>query len=98
MDVINILLRALDERMKIPTYIQMKNNSMAILTAFSYVCRINPEIRKYLRKIILPSFKPSEIRPEDEDNITGRIIKLMTTVDVPLKVCSVALGLYAEGM
>ena len=35
MDVINILLCALDERMKIPTFIQMKNNSMALLIAFS---------------------------------------------------------------
>ena len=86
MDAIFILLRALDARIQLKNYRAMCDKSMAVFTAFCYICRINPFIRKYLKKQVLPVLKVSDKRPEENNDLRGRIVKLMTTIDVTLKV------------
>lgn len=80
-----VFLDALKLRIQIDNYIEMKEKTMAILTAFCYVCRVNPVIRKYLKQEILPPLQPSDVRPEQFKDLRGKIVQLMTTVDVPLK-------------
>ena len=81
-----ILLKELRERIKIQDYSKMKEKTMAILTAFSYICRDVPLIRKYLRGEVLPPLSISKERPEERQDACGDIVRLMTTVDVMLKV------------
>lgn len=84
-----ILLSTLEKRVKIKHYVAMKEKTLAVLTAFCYVCRMNRLIRKYLRKELLPPLVVSDIRPEERKDTRGDIVRLMTTVDVPLKVSKV---------
>ena len=87
MEVVIILLESLRERVKITNYNEKKEKSMAILTAFCYVCREVPLIRKYLRQEVLPPLTVSNVRPEERKDICGDVVRLMTTIDVMLKVC-----------
>eukprot|EP00111_Clytia_hemisphaerica_P023177 TCONS_00068176-protein len=80
-----ILLKELRERIKIQDYSKMKEKTMAILTAFSYICRDVPLMRKYLRGEVLPPLSITKERPEERQDACGDIVRLMTTVDVMLK-------------
>ncbi|XP_047140562.1 synembryn-A isoform X2 [Hydra vulgaris] len=85
MEVIFVLLNTLDSRIQLKNYKTMCDKSLPIFTAFCYICRINPIIRKYLKKLVLPPLKVSDIRPEQNKDLRGRIVALMTTFNVPLK-------------
>jgi len=85
MRFIDKLLDILVTRMQIKDYTNMKEKTIAVITAFCYICRICPTIRKYLRSKILPAYVPSDKRPEENDDVRGMIVRLMTTVDISLK-------------
>lgn len=86
MSAVVIMLHALEKRIVIDDYTLMKEKTFTILSVFSYVCRINSVIRKYLKDQILPRLKTSSVRPEEQTGLRGRVIRLMQTVDIPLKV------------
>ena len=87
MEIVIILLKNLQDSVNIQNYNEKKENSMAILTAFCYICREVPKIRKYLRQEVLPPLKISKTRPEERKDVCGDVVRLMTTIDVMLKVC-----------
>ena len=87
MEVVIIFLENLRKRVKITNYNEMKEAAMAILTCFCYVCREVSMIRKYLRQEVLPPLKLSKTRPEEREDVCGDVVRLMTTIDVMLKVC-----------
>ena len=87
MEIVIIFLKNLQDSVNIQNYNEKKENSMAILTAFCYICREVSLIRKYLRQEVLPPLKISKTRPEERKDVCGDIVRLMTTIDVMLKVC-----------
>ena len=96
MTVVIIFLNALRERIKIKDYIKMKEKTMAVLTAFCSVCRKMPVVRKYLRQEVLPPLKVTNTRPEERQDACGEVVRLMTTVDVMLKVTSIFVCYFLE--
>jgi Guanine nucleotide exchange factor synembryn. len=94
MTVVIIFMNALRERIKIKDYIKMKEKTMAVLTSMCSVCRKVPEIRKYLRQEVLPPLKVTNMRPEQRQDACGEVVRLMTTVDVMLKVTSLFLKIF----
>ena len=83
-----ILLNELEARLDMQEERVRREMCMSILTSFCYICRVNPTIRKYLRREVLPSITDVCTRPEELGNLRGKIVRLMTDIDVPLKVCS----------
>ena len=89
MKAVAVLLEALDIRVNFPNYALMKEKTFTVLSSFSYICRLNRTIRKYLKDQVLPRLKTSEKRPEEQGGLRGKIVKLMQDVDVGLKVLEI---------
>ena len=88
MKAVAILLEALETRIKFTDYSLKKEKTFTVISTFSYICRLNPHIRKFLKERILPKLRTTDKRPEEHGGLRGDIVQLMQDVDVTLKVGS----------
>ncbi len=87
MRAIITLLVALDNDLKArqrPT--ESCSLTFSLLTSMCYVSRCLRLVRKYLRLQIMPPLREVKSRPEESSTLKGRLVKLMTDVDVNIKV------------
>ena len=87
MSAVITLLHFLDEDLQRGCRIQGDvSHALSILVSLCHICRSLCLVRKYLRKQILPPLKEIPARPEEEQTLKGRIIKLMTHPEINIKV------------
>ena len=84
MSVLLVMLDALEHRMGLKDYALMKEKTTSPIACFPHICRLNPNIRKYLKEVIIPSGK----RPAGQ-RLRGKLLRLMQTEDSMLKVSRV---------
>lgn len=82
----NRILDHLDSQLRAPKSVSSFNDTvLPILNCCTNICKHNRSIRKNWFEMILLSITDFEKRPEQYDNLRGRLVKLMTSVDVHLK-------------
>lgn len=79
------VLRHLDWQLKTHTKQNLRDTVLPVLNVCANICNYNDNIRKKWFDKIIGSTKDYEKRPEEYDTFKGRLVKLMTSVDVHLK-------------
>jgi len=79
------ILNHLDNQLKSYSKHCFRDTVLPVLNVCANVCKHNPEIQKRWFEEIIASAKDFEKRPEEYDNLRGRLVRLMTSVDVHIK-------------
>lgn len=79
------VLRHLDEQLKTLPKQSLRDTVLPLLNVCANICNYKDNIRKRWFDEVIGSTKEYDKRPEEYDTLKGRLIKLMTSVDVHLK-------------
>lgn len=80
------MINYLDQRLRLdPTLADLRSTVIPIINVCSYVCKCNSSIRDLFYQRIFSSTTDFEKRPEQYDTMRGRLVKLMTHVDIIVK-------------
>jgi len=83
-DVDKILIH-LDQQLKTLSKSSLRDTILPVLNACANICRYKEDVRKRWFEEIIGSTKDFEKRPEEYDTMRGRLVRLMTSVDVHIK-------------
>lgn len=79
------ILNHLDSQLKSYSKQSFRDTVLPVLNVCANICNFNEEVRERWFAQILESATDFEKRPEEYDNLRGRLVKLMTSVDVHIK-------------
>lgn len=79
------ILNHLDNQLKSYSKSSFRDTVLPVLNVCANVCKYNEEVRKKWFDEIVGSATDFEKRPEEYDTLKGRLVKLMTSVDVHIK-------------
>lgn len=79
------ILNHLDNQLKTYSKNNFRDTVLPVLNVCANICKYNEDVRKRWFEDIVGSAKEFEKRPEEYDNLRGRLVKLMTSVDVHIK-------------
>lgn len=82
---VNKILNHLDEQLKTYSKHNFRDTVLPVLNVCANICKYNERVRQRWFDEIIGSSKEFDKRPEDYDNLRGRLVKLMTSVDVHIK-------------
>lgn len=84
-DDVNKILNHLDNQLKTYSKHSFRDTVLPVLNVCANICKYNEDVRKRWFAEIIGCAKDFEKRPEEYDNLRGRLVKLMTSVDVHIK-------------
>lgn len=84
-DDVNKVLHHLDEQLKTFTKSSFRDTILPVLNACANICRYKENVRQHWFDEIIGSTQDFEKRPEEYDTLRGRLVKLMTSIDVHIK-------------
>uniref|UniRef100_A0A6G1SGY8 Synembryn-A n=1 Tax=Aceria tosichella TaxID=561515 RepID=A0A6G1SGY8_9ACAR len=79
------VLRHLDDQLKTFTKNSFRDTVLPVLNTCANICRYKEDVRQRWFQEIIGSTKDFEKRPEEYDTLRGRLVKLMTSVDIHIK-------------
>lgn len=82
---VNKILNHLDNQLKSYSKSTFRDTVLPVLNVCANVCKFNENVRKRWFDEIVGSATDFEKRPEEYDTLKGRLVKLMTSVDVHIK-------------
>lgn len=82
---VNKVLGHLDSQLISHSNSGAKDTILPVLNVCANICKYKEDVREKWFKDIVGSVKNFEKRPEEYDDLRGRLVKLMTSVDVHLK-------------
>lgn len=82
---VNTILHHLDSQLISYSVASARETILPVLNVCANICKFKEEVRKRWFEDVVGSSKNFEKRPEEYDTLRGRIVKLMTSVDVHLK-------------
>lgn len=82
---VNKILNYLDTQLRNYSKNNVRETVLPVLNVCANICKYNESIRQRWFDDIIGSTKEFEKRPEEYDNLRGRLVKLMTSVDVHIK-------------
>lgn len=84
-DDVNKVLNHLDGRLANYSKQNFRDTILPILNVCANICKYNDSVRKRWFEEIIESSKEFEKRPEEYETLRGRLVKMMTSVDVHIK-------------
>lgn len=84
-DDVDKVLRHLDNQLKTFTKNSFRETVLPVLNTCANICRFKTDVRQRWFQEIIGSTKDFEKRPEEYDTLRGRLVKLMTSVDIHIK-------------
>lgn len=82
---VNEILHHLDSQLITYSKANAREIVLPVLNVCANICKYKEDVRKRWFEEIVGSVKDFEKRPEEYDTLRGRVVKLMTSVDVHLK-------------
>lgn len=82
---VNKILNHLDNQLKAYSKNSFRDSVLPVLNVCANICKYNENVRKRWFEEIIGSATDFEKRPEEYDTLRGRLVKLMTSVDVHIK-------------
>lgn len=82
---VNKILNHLDDQLKSFSKHSFRDTVLPVLNVCANICKYNEEVRKRWFAEIIGCSTEFEKRPEEYDTLRGRLVKLMTSVDVHIK-------------
>lgn len=82
---VNKILNHLDEQSKTVSKQTFRDTVLPVLNVCTNVCKYNVSACHLWFNIIIGSTKEFDKRPEEYDNLRGRLVELMTSVDIHMK-------------
>lgn len=79
------VLNHLDDQLKTFTKSNFRDTVLPVLNTCANICRYKEDVRQRWFKEIIGKTKEFEKRPEEYDTLRGRLVKLMTSVDIHIK-------------
>lgn len=79
------VLTYLDEQLRSYSKESFRDTVLPVLNACANICRFKDDVRERWFQSIIASTKEFDKRPEEYDTLRGRLVKLMTSVDVHIK-------------
>ncbi|XP_013876444.1 synembryn-A [Austrofundulus limnaeus] len=89
MDCVHALLLFMDKRLDRGQ--KLKEKLTPVLNLLTESSRVHRQTRHYLRQKILPPLRDVGVRPEQDETLRGRLVRLMTHVDTDVKDCAAEL-------
>ncbi|XP_072225103.1 chaperone Ric-8A-like [Leuresthes tenuis] len=89
MDCVHAMLLLMDRRLNKGQ--KLKEKLTPVLNLLTESSRVHRATRHYLRQKILPPLRDVAIRPEHDDMLRGKLVRLMTHVDTDVKDCAAEL-------
>lgn len=82
---VNKVLNHLDNQLKSYSKSSVRDTVLPVLNVCANICKFNENVRKRWFDEIIGSATDFEKRPEEYNTLKGRLVKLMTSVDVHIK-------------
>lgn len=79
------ILNHLEEQLRTYTKASFRDTILPVLNTCANICRHNESVRLRWFDKIIGSTKEFDKRPEEYDTLRGRLVKLMTSVDIHIK-------------